>query len=108
MKKEKQDEGEEKKEKEDLETINSESLETEKNNKEIKKDKKENKDYFSFCDFFLYKITFGKKNNHLELYEDFRKKVLGVENLTQNYLKMNNLIGFEKRTSKLSEKKIYK
>ena len=131
--KEKQEENEEKKAKEnDLDTINSESLETEKSDKfvnvvlpkgseeiEIKeenqdnkndKEIKENKDdlmNFGFWDFFLYKITFGKKNSNLELYEEFRKKVLSVENLTQNYLKMNNLIGSGRRISKISEKNKY-
>ena len=65
-------------------------------------DKQVNQKIFSFCDYFIYKITFRKKHKELEIYENFRKKIISVENLTQNYLGMNNLLQLEKRRSKLS------
>ena len=52
----------------------------------------ENKSVFSFCEIFLYKITCGKKNKELELYDDLMKKMISVENLMHNYLNINNLI----------------
>ena len=98
----------------DTYTISSQSMETEKSDdksaitkdnqeidKEKDKDNSEKKDAcFSFYVYLLYKITFGKKNDHLKLFEDFRKKVLGVENLTENYLNVNKLIRSKKKLSK--------
>ena len=57
-----------------------------------------------FCDYFIYKITCGKKNSNLGIYEDFRKKIISVENLMQNYLKINNLLKHEKNGSNESQK----
>ena len=59
---------------------------------EVEGEKKENKSVFSFCEIFLYKITCGKKNKELELYDDLMKKMISVENLMHNYLNINNLI----------------
>ena len=53
------------------------------------------KEKFSYWEFFLYKLTCGKKNSELEIYEDFLKKIVSVENLMHNYLKINNLLKSE-------------
>ena len=45
-----------------------------------------------FCTYFLNKISFGKLYKNLEIYEDFRIKVISVENLMNNYLNIDNLI----------------
>ena len=112
---EKKEDKKDKKETPDTFTITSQSMETEKSDdksaiakdnqeidKEKEKDDSEKKNVcFSFYVYLLYKITFGKKNEHLKLFEDFRKKVLGVENLTENYLNLNKLIRSKKKFSKI-------
>ena len=45
-----------------------------------------------FCEYFIYKISFGKIYSELQLYEYFRIKVVSIENLLNNYLKVNDLI----------------
>ena len=64
-----------------------------------------NNNVFSFSDFLIYKITFGKKKKDLEIFENFRKKIICVEHLMQNYLKLNNLLTLEKRRSKTKDTK---
>jgi len=109
----------------DKETVANNSINTEKsentdlpkvtsdtdnmNNTKEKEDenqkKNENKTVFSLFNYFLYTITFGKKDgNHLELYEDFRKRIISEENLMQNFLKLNGLLELEKRRSKIKNK----
>ncbi len=112
---------EEKEREEDRETMPEQTLNSERNekNQEIKTDSKfektntnekdennpiilPNSKFFRFCDYISFKITCSKKNKHLGIFEDFRKKVISVENLMQNYLKINNLLKLEKRRSILS------
>ena len=62
---------------------------------EVNEEKGKNKNIFSYWEFFLYKLTCGKKNSELEIYEDFLKKIVSVENLMHNYLKINNLLKSE-------------
>ena len=45
-----------------------------------------------FWPFLVYKITFGKKNNYLKLYEDFREKIISVENLIQSNFHLMHLL----------------
>ena len=65
--------------------------------KEDEKDKKKSQSIFSLSDFFLYKITCGKKNSDLGIYEDSMKNIISVENLFHNYLEMNNLLKSENK-----------
>ena len=44
--------------------------------------KKEEK--FSFCNFFIYKFSFGKRYRNIRLYERFRETVISVVNLTKS------------------------
>ena len=74
----------------------------EKNNENISK--AINNTVFNFRDYFVYRITFGKKKSNLEIFENFRKKIISVEHLMQNYLKLNNLLKLEKRRSKTKDK----
>ena len=113
-------EEEEKEKEEDKETITNKTLNSEKNDNlketkttsnekkldsnekvEIEQFKSVNSTKFKFCDFLIYKITFGKKdkNNKFKLYENFRKKIISVENLLENYLSINGLLKLEKRRS---------
>ena len=69
---------------------------------ETDKEKEQNFEVFNFLQYFIYKITCGKKHSNLELYDNFRKTIISVENLMQNYLKINNLLNIEKRMSKLT------
>ena len=56
---------------------------------------------FSFSDYFIYTITFwNKRRVNLEVFENFRKKIISVEHLMHNYLKLNDLLKLEKRRSK--------
>ena len=76
-----------------------------KKKKKKRKKKKENETVFSLFDYLIYTITFGKKdNNHLELYENFRKQIISVEHLMQNFLKLYGLLELEKRRSKVKNK----
>ena len=40
----------------------------------------------SFCNFFIYKISLGKIYKSFNLYEQFRIKIISVENLMKTYL----------------------
>ena len=110
---------------EDKDTITEQSLNTEKsentevpkvintiesNNEnnpktEDNKSKENNNTVYSFRDYFVYKITFGKKYKDLEIFEAFRKNIISVEHLMHNYLKLNNLLTLEKRRSKTNNSK---
>ena len=74
---------------------NSNNNELLKEIEEVDEEKEKSKDVFEYCDFFLYKITCGKKKKELEIYEDLMKKIISVENLMHTYLKMNNLLKSE-------------
>lgn len=102
----------------DKETVSEQSLNTEKiennetpnvNNSE--ENNKENKQknsvdsVFSFCEFFVYKITCRKKKiKNIKIFEDFRKKIISVEHLMLNFLKLNDLLNLEKRRSETKNK----
>ena len=112
----------EKEKEEDKETVTNQTFESEKNENEgeqktdstekktVSKEKREGFQIKSlniklkFCDFLIYKITFGKRNKNFETFENFRKKILSVEHLIQNYLKINNLLNLEKRRNRKSSK----
>ena len=79
---------------------NNEKSEVNQDNKEKEKDL--NSNIFNLCYFLLYKITFGKKYKNLEIYENFYKKIISVENLIENYLTMNKLIDMNKNISKIT------
>lgn len=61
-------------------------------NKRFNKRKLEKKGKLTFCEYCKYKISFGKINGELQLYEYFLIKVVSIENLLNNYLKVNDLI----------------
>ena len=85
------------------ENINENDSKTENNNPTTN-----NNNVFSFSDYLLYTITCGKngkKKEDLEIFENFMKKILSVEHLVQNYLKLNNLLILEKRRSKARDSK---
>ena len=58
--------------------------------------KSKTKEIFSFWNFIIYKLSFGKKYNNLRIYEVFREKVISVENLTRNHLNILNLLKLNK------------
>ena len=68
------------------------------NNKKNENSGKNNKskEKLSFWNFFVYKLSFGKKHNIMRIYEAFREKVISVENLTRNHLNILNLLKFNK------------
>jgi len=63
-----------------------------KEKKNFDKKKTEKKEKLGFCEYCKYKISFGKINGELQLYEYFRIKVVSIENLLNNYLKINDLV----------------
>ena len=97
-------------------TVQTEASFTKNENKGDCKAKPENKNdksipenltILSFWNYFIYKITCGKKqqqHNNIEIYENFRKRIVSEENLMHNYLKINGLLKLEKRRSKISNK----
>lgn len=86
-------------------TSDTDNMNNTKEKEDENQKKNENKTIFSLFNYFLYTITFGKKDgNHLELYEDFRKQIISEENLMQNFLKLNGLLELEKRRSKIKNK----
>ena len=61
-------------------------------NKENKDSEINKKDDLNFCKYFIYKISFGKIYNKFKVIEDFRIKLISVENIFNNYLNLHNLI----------------
>ena len=43
----------------------------------------------NFWKYLIYKITFGKRNNTIKLFENFRTNIISVENIINNYLSIN-------------------
>ena len=68
------------------------SIINEKEKKNFNKRKNEKKEKLTFCEYFIFKISFGKIKGELQLYEFIRIKVVSIENLLHNYLKINDLI----------------
>ena len=72
----------------------------ENNNKEDKDGKNFNKsneynkqkEKIIFWKFLIHKFSCGKKNHRLKLYEDFREKIISVENLIQINLNAHNIL----------------
>ena len=54
--------------------------------------KNTSKEKLTFCNFLIYKISFGKRKNNIKLFEIFREKVISVETLIRNYLNIKNLL----------------
>ena len=63
-----------------------------KNVNNIKYDYNKQKEKLVFWKFLIYKCSCGKKNYYLKFYESFRKKIISVENLIQNNIKINDLL----------------
>ena len=63
--------------------------------KEINKNHKK-KEELSLWNFFIYKLSFGKKYNNVRMYEAFRETVISVESLIKNHLNIMNLLKFNK------------
>ena len=61
-------------------------------NKEINSNYINNNSFkkISFLDYV--KFSLGKKNKNIKFYENFREKIISVENLVRNHLNINNLI----------------
>ena len=62
-----------------------------------------NKEKLNFCKYLIYKASLGKAYKNLKAYEDFRMKIISVQNLLESHLYINNLIKIEniKETSPL-------
>ena len=43
----------------------------------------------NFWKYLIYKITFGKRNNNIKLFENFRTNIISVENIINNYLSIH-------------------
>ena len=58
----------------------------------IRYDYNNQKEKIIFWKFLIYKISCGKKYYYLQFYENFRKKIISVENLVQNNKKINDIL----------------
>ena len=58
---------------------------------------------FYFCHYILFKITFEQKSKVVNIYDDFRKKILSEEHLVKNYLNNYNLLEVTKKNKNLEE-----
>jgi hypothetical protein len=86
---------EEKKEKQinNVENNNKEDRDGKNFNKSNEYNKQKEK--IIFWKFLIHKFSCGKKNRHLKLYEDFREKIISVENLIQINLNTHNILKFK-------------
>jgi len=50
------------------------------------------KEKIIFWKFLIYKCSCGKKYYYLQFYENFRKKIISVENLIQNNITINGIL----------------
>jgi len=50
-----------------------------------------------FFNYFLYKITCGKKHTFFNVYDKFRKKIISEEHLVRNHLNIYNLLRVTER-----------
>ena len=49
----------------------------------------------------ILKFSCGKKNHHLQLYEDFREKIVSVENLIQINLNSHNILKLKDKINEI-------
>ena len=59
-----------------------------KNNNQINEQKKEKINFFKYL---IYKISCKKKYENIQVYEEFREKIMSEEQLYQNYFYINEL-----------------
>ena len=87
---------EEKKEKQ-TNNIDNNNREDKKEQKNLNKKNEYNnqKEKIIFWKFLIHKFTCGKKIRHLKLYENFREKIISVENLVQINLNAYNILKFK-------------
>ena len=87
---------EEKKEKQ-INNVENNNKEDKNEQKNINKSNEYNnqKEKIIFWKFLIHKFSCGKKNRHLKLYEDFREKIISVENLIQINLNTHNILKFK-------------
>ena len=85
---------EEKKEKQinNVENNNKEDKNGKNSNKSNEYNNNNQKEKIIFWKFLIHKFSCGKKNRHLKLYEDFREKIISVENLIQINLNSHNRV----------------
>ena len=61
------------------------------------KDTKTKYEKTNFFNYFLYKITCGKKHTFFNVYDKFRKKIISEEHLVRNHLNIYNLLRVTER-----------
>ena len=79
---------------EDTRIVDKDIKKNDKKNSKINNNKNTNGGKFTFCHFFIYKFSFGKKYRNIRLFERFRETVISVENLTKNHLNIIKLLKF--------------
>ena len=72
--------------------INNKEKEKEKEKKREKNEKEK-----TFCNYFIYKITCGKKRDFFDMYQKFRVKIISEEHLIRNHLNIYNLMKVTER-----------
>ena len=62
---------------------------------------------FNFWYFFLFKLSFEKKNLFFKVYQDFRIKIISEEHLIRNHLNIYNLLKVNERKMKTKKRHSY-
>ena len=83
---------EEKKEKQINNNINKNKFANIEKTFNIRYDYNKLKEKIIFWKFLIYKCSFGKKYYYMKFYENFRKKIISVENLIQSNIKINYIL----------------
>ena len=78
-----------KKEKKKTNSVNNENIG---NTFNIRYDYNKLKEKIIFWNFLVYKSSCGNKYNYIKFYENLRKKLISVENLIQNNIKINGIL----------------
>ena len=69
-------------------------IEKDENNKKTKLNNNSN-EKITFWNFFIYKLSLGRKYSNLKIYENFREKMISEESLISNNLNVNNLLSIK-------------
>ena len=86
---------EEKKEKQINNSINKDKDENIEKTFNIRYNYNNKKEKIIFWKFLIYKCSCGKKYYYIKFYENFRKKIISVENLIQNNIKINDILNLK-------------
>ena len=59
----------------------------------------------NFFDFFLLRLTCGKRSNRLKIYDKFRKRIISEESFIKNHLNIYNLLAAKEKKRQFKKNK---